>query len=112
MDSLNLCALVGRIERPPTLRVGHASGTAQCSCTLRCDEVHASGSVFTLYVPLTAYGKTAEALEALPADALVAIQGWLGWRKQVPKRGEEQSGLAVFVRQVHLLMPALQEVHG
>lgn len=112
MDSLNLCALVGRIERPPTIRFDHASGTAQCSCTLRCDEVNASGSVFKLYVPLTAYGKTAEALGELQADALVAIQGRLGWRKQVAKRGEEKSGLAVFVRQVHMLMPALQEVQG
>lgn len=68
---------------------------------LRCEEVSASGSTFKLYVPLEAWGKSAEALGALRAGTVVAIQGKLCWRKG--KEGEK-GGLAVLVGKVHILV--------
>jgi single-stranded DNA-binding protein len=110
VDSLNVVALTGILERDPTIRCDPDSGTPRCSGTLRCEDVGASGSTFKLYVPLEAWGKTAEALGELHAGALVAVQGKLCWRKYVTKAGEEKGTLAVLVGKVSMLMP--QEGHA
>lgn len=103
MDSLNVLALTGTLERAPVLRQEEGGTAPRCSATLRCEEVSASGSPFKLYVPLEAWGKSAEALGALPAGTAVAIQGKLCWRKHVPRPGEDKSGLAVLVGKVSVL---------
>lgn len=110
MDTaLNVVSLVGVLERAPSVRFDHASGTALCSVTLRLDEPSASGTPFRLYVPLEAWGKTGEALGELSAGAVVAITGKLCWRKYVTRSGVEKSGLAVLVQKcAHLV--AQQEV--
>jgi single-stranded DNA-binding protein len=110
MDSLNVVALTGALERDPTIRFDEGSGTPRCSATLRCEELGTNGSTFTLYVPLEAWGKTAEALGALHAGALVAVQGKLCWRKYRTKQGEEKGGLAVLLGKVSVLVA--QEVHA
>lgn len=110
MDSLNLVAVTGVLERDPLMRFGATSSSAQCAATLRCEEVNANGSTFTLYVPLEAFGRQAEALGELHAGALVAVQGKLCWRKYTTRQGEEKSSLAVLVQRLHVLTPALQEV--
>lgn len=110
MDSLNVVALTGTLERDPAMRCDEGSAAPRCSATLRCDEVSASGSTFKLYVPLEAWGKTAEALGELHAGALVAIQGKLCWRKHTTKQGEEKGGLAVLLGKVSVVMA--QAVHA
>ena len=81
MDSLNSVALVGALERDPTMRFVPASGSPCCTATLRCDETGSGGQTFRLYVPLEAYGRTAEALAALTAGTLLGVQGKLAWRQ-------------------------------
>lgn len=110
MDSLNVVGLTGMLERDPAMRFDSDSGTARCSGTLRCEDLGARGSTFKLYVPLEAWGKTAEALGELHAGALVAIQGRLCWRKYMTKAGEEKGTLTVLVGKVSVLIS--QEVHG
>ena len=65
MDSLDVIVLTSTLERDPGIRVDEGSGTSRCSATLRCDELGTNGSTFKLYVPLEAWGKTAEALGEL-----------------------------------------------
>lgn len=101
MDSLNVVTLTGFLERPPTIRA--EGDTPRCSATLRCPELGSTGSTFTLYVPLDAWGKSAEALGTLHAGTLVAVQGRLCWRKYTTKQGEHKSGLAVLVGKVNVL---------
>ena len=97
MDSLNVVALTGTLDRSPVMRFDPDSGTARCAGTLRCEEVNTNGSTFRLYVSLEAWGKTAE--------ALVAVQGKLCWRKSTTKQGEEKGTLAVLVGKVSVLVP-------
>lgn len=101
MDSVNNVTLVGCLERDPSMRFVPASGMPSCTATLRCDEAGSSGQVFKLYVPLEAYGRTAEALSILTAGALVGVQGKLAWRK---REGDEKGGLVVMVSRVSLLL--------
>jgi single-stranded DNA-binding protein len=105
MDSLNVVALTGTLERDPALRFDSNSGTARCSGTLRCEDLGASGNPFRLYVPLEAWGKTAETLGELRAGTLIAVQGKLCWRKYTTQHGEEKGTLAVLARQVAALAP-------
>jgi single-stranded DNA-binding protein len=112
MDSLNVVALTGHLERDPVMRFDPDSSTPRCSGTLRCEEVNANGSTFRLYVPLEGWGKTAEALGELHAGALVAVQGKLCWRKYTTKHGEEKGSLAVLVGKVSVLASAAIEAAG
>lgn len=106
MDSVNVVVLTGVLETEPAIRWEPDNNLARCTGRLRCEEVNATGSLFRLYVPLEAWGKTAEALGELHAGALVSIQGKLCWRKYVTKRGDEKGTLAVLVGKVSVLVPA------
>ena len=108
MDNLNAVALTGTLERDPLMRYDNNSGAAKCAATLRCEEVNANRSTFTLYVPLEAFGRQGEALGELHAGALVAVQGKLCWRKFTTRQGEDKSSLAVLVQRHHVLAPAPQ----
>ena len=65
---------------------------------------------FTLYVPLTFWGKAGEQASTLGAQDMIAITGKLCWRKLHTKSGEDKSSLAVEVKTVELLQAAVEAV--
>jgi single-stranded DNA-binding protein len=83
------------------MRFVPASGMPSCTATLRCDEGGSGGQVFNLYVPLEAYGRTAETLGALTTGALVGVQGKLAWRK---REGDEKGSLVIMAQRISVLL--------
>jgi single-stranded DNA-binding protein len=95
---------VGRLTRDPVVRF-EGEGIQTATATLLIEE---PGKLkpFTLYVPLTFWGKAAEQASTLSAQDSIAITGKLCWRKLHTKDGEEKSSLAVEVRSIELLQAA------
>ena len=105
MECLNVCIISGYVERDPAIRY-REDGKAQCTCTLRVEDVGVNGTVYKTFVVAEAFGKTAEALAELQSGALAMVQGKIFWRTHVTKNGEEKGGLAVLVQKSNLLVPA------
>ena len=106
MDSLNTISLVGILERDLSTRF-EREGIQVTTFTLRLEE-HGkdgkAGQVFRVYVPVQAYGKTAEAAADLNVGDIVGVEGKLVWRSDWP--GQTKGTLAVFARQVTCLLTA------
>jgi hypothetical protein len=109
-DYTNVCLISGYVERHPAIRY-REDGIAQCTWTLRVEELGATGTIYKTYVMAEAFGKTGEALGELHSDTLAMLQGKLFWRKHLTKSGEEKRGLALLVQKVSVLTPAPVEVH-
>ena len=100
MDSLNVVALTGILERDPIVRFDNDTGQARCRGTLRLEEANATtGAVYKLFIPLDAAGKIGEQLAACHGGDVLAITGKLSWQRWTTAKGEEKASLAVFVRQ-------------
>ena len=110
MDCSNVCLISGYVERNLAIRY-REDGIAQCTCTLRVEELGATGTIYKTYVVAEAFGKTGEALGELHSGTLAVLQGKLFWRKHLTKSGEEKSGLALLLQKVSVLTPAPVEVH-
>jgi single-stranded DNA-binding protein len=100
---MNHVSLVGRLARAPSVKVEGESQTA--TFTLFVTEEGRSGQSYTLYIPCTSWGKSAEACRILNAEDLVAVEGKLTWRPRKRKCGQEHSELIVSVREVAVLAP-------
>lgn len=103
---LNTVALVGRLERDPYVKFDNDSGQAKCRATLRLEESGSTGMLYKTYVPLEAFGRTAEGLGEQHAGALVAVTGKIVWQKYTAKDGTEKSSLAVLVNRYTVLQAA------
>ena len=103
---MNQCCLVGRLTRAPTVRFEGESQTA--TFTLAVQEPSREGKPYTLYVPCTSWGRSAEACSLLHTEDLVAISGKLSWRTHTGKCGQEHSQLCVAVREVTVLETAVE----
>ena|SRR6516165_12664971 len=101
---MNTCSLVGHVSRAPTVRF-EGDGAQITTFTLAIDErsYGPERKAYTLYVPCTSWGKSAEACSLLNAADLVAVQGKLTWRKQVGKCKQEHASLVVRVAEVQVL---------
>jgi single-stranded DNA-binding protein len=98
---MNSCCLVGRLTRAPTVRF---EGESQMTTfTLAITEPSRTGQPYTLYVPCTAWGRSAEACGTLQAEDLVSVQGKLTWRPHKAKCGQDHNTLVVSVREVTVL---------
>jgi single-stranded DNA-binding protein len=78
---MNVCALVGRLSRAPSVKF-EADGVQTCSFTLAVSEPFRTGTPYTLFVGCLAWGKAAETCSILNAEDLVAISGKLTWTKK------------------------------
>jgi len=105
---MNLCCLIGRLIRDPIVRFEGESQTA--SFTLAVQEPGRTGTAFTLFVPCTSWGRSAEACSLLTSADLVSIEGKLTWRKQVGKCKQEHAQLCVNVREITVLAPVATTV--
>ena len=106
---MNVCSLVGTIARDPIVKF-EGDGVQTCAFTLSITEPSAKGTPYTLYVPMTAWGRAAEACGELHQADLVAVQGRLTWIKRVGKCKTEHSSIAVKVLDIHVLSPTLAPV--
>ena len=104
---MNTCSLVGHVSRAPTVRF-EGDGAQITTFTLAIDErsYGPERKAYTLYVPCTSWGKSAEACSLLNAADLIAVQGKLTWRKQVGKCKQEHASLCVRVQDMQVLEPA------
>ena len=100
---MNTCALVGIVERAPT--VIDSEGPLQARFTLRVEEIGKDGKAYPLYIPCECYGQLATRSATWDAGAMLALSGRLKWRKGDEKT-QKPGGLAVFVKEVHVLEPA------
>jgi single-stranded DNA-binding protein len=104
MDSFNSVSLVGFLELDLTTR-WHGESTQVTSFTLRLEE-HTAAKTHRVYVPVIAYGKTAEQAADLAPGDLLGVQGKLVYRR-APDRHSEQSGrLLVMAHSIGCLVPA------
>jgi single-stranded DNA-binding protein len=87
---MNSCCLVGHVARTPRVKF-EGEGQQGTTFTLAITEASREGRPYTLYVPCTSFGKSAEACSLLNAEDLVAIQGKLTWRSHKAKCGQEHS---------------------
>jgi len=101
---MNAFCAVGRLTRDPVVRF-EGDGIQTATATLQIEE---PGKLkpFTLYVPLTFWGKASEQASTLGAQDMIAITGKLCWRRLHTKTGEDKSSLAVEVKTVELLQAA------
>ena len=107
---MNSVCLVGRVSRHPQTRFEGESQTASFTLVVEERSYGSENKQFTLYVPCTSWGKSAEVCSLLNQGDLISVQGRLGWRKQVGKCGTEHSQLCVNVRDVAVLDAAAVEV--
>jgi single-stranded DNA-binding protein len=108
MGSMNVCSLVGRLARAPSVK-WEGDGTQTCTFTLAIAErsYGPEPKAWTLFVPCTSYGRSAEACSTLQAQDMVAITGRLTWHKHKAKCGQEHSALVVKVQEVQVLQGAV-----
>ena len=102
---MNTVCLVGKLTRAPSVRF-EGEGAQACTFTLAVQESGRGERTFTLYVPCTSWGKSAEACALLNAEDLVSVQGKLTWQKRQGKCGVEHSVLCVFIREIAVLEAA------
>jgi single-strand DNA-binding protein len=106
---MNQCCLIGRLLRPPSVRF-EGDGQQVTTFTLAVQEPTRTGTPFTLYVPCTAWGRSAEACSLLSAQDLGAVQGTLTWRPRKRTCGQEPSDLVVRIREVAVRAPVAATV--
>ena len=102
---LNHVTLTGTLERDPMTRCAD-HGTQQVSFTLRLTEAGPALQVFTLFVPVEAYGQVGELAGTLHAGEAVLIHGKLKWTSWTDKTGQKRTTLCVLARLVKRLAPA------
>jgi single-stranded DNA-binding protein len=100
---------VGHVTREPVVKF-EGEGVQTCTFTLSITEPSSKGTPYTLYVPMTAWGRAAEACGELHQADLIAVQGKLTWQKRVGKCKQEHSTLVVRVQDIAVLTPVLQPV--
>ena len=100
---MNSVCLVGRVSRHPQTRFEGESQTASFTLVVEERSYGSENKQFTLFVPCTSWGKSAEVCGLLNQGDLISVQGRLTWRKQVGKCGTEHSQLVVSVREVTVL---------
>jgi single-stranded DNA-binding protein len=105
---MNHVSLVGRLSRAPTVRFEGESQTT--TFTLAVQEPSRTGASYTLYVPCTSWGKSAEVCSLLGAEDLVSVEGKLTWRPHKAKCGQEHSTLCINVREIAVLTPVATTV--
>ena len=105
---LNHVTLTGCLERDPITRFAD-HGTPQVSFTLRVDEPGPAGQLFTLFVPVEAYGQAGELAGELHAGEPVLVAGKLKWTSWTDKQGQKRTSLCVLARLVKRLAPAAIE---
>jgi hypothetical protein len=94
--------------RDPIVKFEGESQTA--SFTLAVQAPSRAGQPYTLYVPCTSWGKSAEVSSLLGAEDLVAVQGKLTWHPHKAKCGQEHSQLCVRVQDIAVLAPVVPPV--
>jgi single-stranded DNA-binding protein len=104
MDSFNSVSLVGFLELDLTTR-WHGESTQVTSFTLRLEE-HTAEKTYLVYVPVVAYGKTAERAADLTAGDLIGVQGKLVFRRAPDRPSEPPGRLVVMASSVGCLVPA------
>ena len=108
---LNHVTLTGTLERDPITRF-QDTGTPQVSFTLRVDEAGPAGQLFTLFVPVEAYGQAGELAGELHAGEPVLVAGKLKWTSWTDKQGQKRTSLCVLARLVKRLAPAAVAAAG
>jgi single-stranded DNA-binding protein len=101
---MNTFCGVGRLTRNPAGRFEDA-GVMTATATLLIEEA-GKERAFRLFVPLSFWGKPAEAVSTMGAEDLLSVTGKLCWRRVHTKSGEDKSSLAVEVKTVVLLQAA------
>jgi single-stranded DNA-binding protein len=104
---MNSVQLIGRLTRAPVTRF-EGDGLQVCTFTLAVTESSREGKAYTVYVPCTSWGRSAETCALLNAADVVAIVGKLIWRAHKAKCGEEHSQLVVSVREMAVLETAME----
>jgi single-stranded DNA-binding protein len=104
MDSFNAVALVGFVELDLQTR-WHGERTQVTSFTLRLEE-HTAEKTYLVYVPVIAYGTTAERAADLTAGDLIGVQGKLVYRRAPDRPSEPTGRLMVLASSVGCLVPA------
>ena len=82
------------------------AGFAQVTSFTLCLEEHAAEKTHRVYVPVVAYGKTAERAADLAAGDLIGVQGKLVYRRALDRPGEQTGRLMVLASSVGCLVPA------
>jgi len=106
---VNHVAIIGRLCRAPTVRV-EGEGQQVTTFTLAVQEPTRTGTPFTLYVPCTAWGRSAEVCRLLSAQDLGGVQGKLTWRPRKRTCVQEPSDLVVRVREGAVRAPVAATV--
>lgn len=83
--ALNEVFLTGTLGQDPELQLG--TGTPCATARVCVEEVGPTGQVFKTWIPLEAWGKSAEPLAELHGGDLVLVRGKLRWRKSGEKQG-------------------------
>ena len=91
---LNHVTLTGTLERDPITRFAD-HGTPQVSFTLRLEEAGPAGQLFTLFVPIAAYGQAGKMAGALAAGEACLVGGKLKWTSYTAKDGSKKTSLCV-----------------
>jgi single-stranded DNA-binding protein len=104
--SINHVVLTGKCADPgPKLTYNAASAKPECRLTLVVEEGKGE-QVFSLYVPVFAYGAGAErTAEEVDAGDLIAVDGRLSWKSTLKKDGTKL-GLCVSTFGVEVLVKA------
>ena len=104
MESFNTVGLVGWLEGDLATK-WQGEGTQVTSFTIRLEERSAE-KTHLVYVPVVAYGKTAErAADFTPGD-VIGVQGTLVWRRAPDRPGEHTGRLVVMASSVLCVVPA------
>jgi single-stranded DNA-binding protein len=101
---MNMVFLVGQLARNPVVRVKGRSPLT--TFTLAMLEPSRADASFTLYVYCVAWGTAAETASLLHAEDLVRVQGRPCGRRPSDQNDQDQSTMAVNVREVTLLAAA------
>ena len=96
---MNTCALVGILERAPT--VIESEGPLQARFTLRVEETGKDGKVYPLFVSCEAFGPLAARASSWEAETVLSLVGKLKWRSVTDKQGQKSGGLCVCQRGVY-----------
>ena len=95
MDCTNVCLISGYVERNPAIRY-REDGIAQCTCTLRVEELGATGTIYKTYVVAEGLrqdrGGSGRAAQRYPGGA--SGQALLAQAPDQKWRREERAGAA------------------
>lgn len=114
MPDYNRVVLMGRLTKDPVPQTNQA-GTSSCHFTLATDRTWKNKAgekqTETLYVTISAYGKTAEALgRYMRKGSLVHVEGYLRLDRWTSQGGEQRQMVKVVAEDIQFLLRASNQI--